>query len=431
MIGHELGEVLHRFLPSGRVVELLQTFRHTLDTGEPYIVPERLADRHDRERPEYYEWQLHRTPLPDGRNGVVCYFRDITQQVQTRLAVEESEERFRTLANNMAQLAWMADATGCMFWYNQQWFDFTGTASAEMRNADWQRIVHPDYCGRVIERLGRLCEVRTVWEDTFPMQRSDGIYRWFLSRVQPIRNREGKIIRWLGTHTDITEQTLARERIALLLTREQVARQEAEKANRLKDVFMALASHELKTPLNAICGWARLMSAGLLEADKHPHALKVIHQNAAMLAQLVDDMLDVSKIATCTQIYHTWTITSVLSYGRELGGLVLSDGSRGEPSRRFPGRTPDQDVGKMRRVHGAARRPWFRPPAIVCCEGQGEHLGAASRMGGDRIPIVLCGDGRPAVRGTACDQEEITEGEIEGYRIGRSPICRCYRKVAP
>ena len=75
--------------------EVVRIFRHTLETGEPFFTPERAEFRIDRGVIEYYEWRLDRIPLPDGRNGVVCYFRDISAQVKARKAIEESREALR------------------------------------------------------------------------------------------------------------------------------------------------------------------------------------------------------------------------------------------------------------------------------------------------------------------------------------------------
>ncbi len=86
---------------------MVQKFRHTLETGEPYIVPEHIGERLDRGTREIYEWQINRIPLPEGGYGVVCYFRDISRQVEAREAIAASEQRLR-LATEAAQLGYLA-----------------------------------------------------------------------------------------------------------------------------------------------------------------------------------------------------------------------------------------------------------------------------------------------------------------------------------
>ncbi|HEY7519914.1 MAG TPA: ATP-binding protein [Methylomirabilota bacterium] len=90
LIGRDFDEVIHILWAKPYADEVVRLFRHTLETGEPYFTPERIEQRLDRGVTEYYEWRINRIPLPDGRHGVVCYFRDISGEVQARLAIAES-----------------------------------------------------------------------------------------------------------------------------------------------------------------------------------------------------------------------------------------------------------------------------------------------------------------------------------------------------
>ena len=96
LIGRDLGEVIHCLWEKDQADEIVRIFRHTLDTGEPYITPERIENRLDRGMTEYYEWRIDRIVLPDGRFGVVCYFRDITSQVWARVALRASQAQLET-----------------------------------------------------------------------------------------------------------------------------------------------------------------------------------------------------------------------------------------------------------------------------------------------------------------------------------------------
>ena len=116
------------------------------------------------------------------------------------------ERQFRTLANSISQLAWMADSEGYIFWYNDRWYEYTGTTLEEMKGWGWQKVHHPDEVGRVVERIKVAFATGQPWEDTFPLKSKTGEYRWFLSRALPIFDEEGKVARWFGTNTDITEQ---------------------------------------------------------------------------------------------------------------------------------------------------------------------------------------------------------------------------------
>ena len=101
LIGRDFDEIIHLLWPPAVADEQVKRFRHTLETGEPYFVLELFEERIDREVTEYYEWQINRIPLPDGRHGVVCYFRDISERVLAQQKIRESEERYRTLFNSI------------------------------------------------------------------------------------------------------------------------------------------------------------------------------------------------------------------------------------------------------------------------------------------------------------------------------------------
>ena len=131
--------------------------------------------------------------------------RDNSARALAEEALREGEGRFRTLANNIPQLAWMADEKGYIFWYNDRWFDYTGTTLDDVAGWGWQKVHDPNHVKRVVEKITRCFQTGQVWDDTFPLRGKDGKYRLFLSRAVPIRDPDGKILRWFGTSTDISE----------------------------------------------------------------------------------------------------------------------------------------------------------------------------------------------------------------------------------
>ncbi|MGE5660062.1 MAG: PAS domain S-box protein, partial [Actinomycetota bacterium] len=363
-----------------------------------------------------------RSSTPPQPSHAILVALDITERKQAEQELQENELRFRTLADNISQLAWMTDEKGWVFWYNQRWFDFTGTTLEEMQGWGWQKVHHPDYVERVVEKISQCFATGEIWEDLFPLRGKNGEYRWFLSRAVPIRDEQGRVLRWFGTNTDITELRevenalrqseeryrcladsipqlvwisnsegvlldvnqrwtgftglsleqaradgweavvhpedvpvltrqwteaaqrgtpyqaegrmrradgtyrwflhqaipqrneqgqiikwfgtatdidvqkqleLARDR---LLQQEQAAREAAERANRIKDEFLAVLSHELRSPLNPILGWTKLLQSRKFDATRTADALATIERNAKLQTQLIDDLLDVAKI---------------------------------------------------------------------------------------------------------------------------------------
>jgi len=141
--------------------------------------------------------------------------RDLELRVAQRTEeLQASESQFRTLANSIPQLAWIADPDGSVSWYNQRWYEFTGTKFDEMRDAGWQKLIHPEHALRVVSGFARSWAVGNPWEDTFPLRGHDAEYRWFLSRALPIHDSNGRIVRWFGTNTDVTEQRRVQEKMA-------------------------------------------------------------------------------------------------------------------------------------------------------------------------------------------------------------------------
>ena len=134
---------------------------------------------------------------------------------QRRLAL--SEERFRMLADNIDQLAWIAAADGQVEWYNRRWFKFSGIDPAIERTFRGRDLLHPDQAAEVVSAFEAALHRQEPWELTFQLRACDGTYRWFMGRGQPIRDPAGRLVNWVGTNTDITDQREQAEQIRLLL----------------------------------------------------------------------------------------------------------------------------------------------------------------------------------------------------------------------
>lgn len=238
------------------------------------------------------DFSIRAAKLSDDELGALAdSFNAMLDRIQAgHRALQESEERFRTLADNMAQLAWMADEVGRVRWYNKRWYDFTGATPDQAKDRGWENWHDPAHLDRVNERFARSLAAGEVWEDTFPLRGRDGRYRWFLSRAIPIRSPDGRVVRWFGTNTDVTELRIVEEQLVR-------ARDDALRASRAKDEFLAALSHELRTPLSPVL----LLASDAADNDAFsPDARELferIRKNVELEARLIDDLLDLTSIS--------------------------------------------------------------------------------------------------------------------------------------
>jgi PAS domain S-box-containing protein len=387
--------------------------------------------------------------------------------LRAREALRQSQLELRALADSMPQLAWIAEQDGTMVWYNQRWYDYTGTTPEQMAGEGWQRVYAPDCLPAMIAHWDQSRRDGSTFELEVPIRSASGEFRWFLTRANPVRSADGSVLRWFGTSTDVDQvkrvQEALRDETAVLelvnrtgaalasqrdlgpllqdvidaatsisgarfgaffyhstnsagealvlhtlstgaagaFTRfaepratalfgpsmrgegavrcddvsldpryginsphqgvppghppvrsylavpvalrcgavigclmfghpeagmfserteriisgiaaqaavaidnarlyesERQARAEAERTSQMKDEFLATLSHELRTPLTAILGWAQVLRRGSRgEADLH-RGLQTIERNARAQAQLIEDLLDMSSIAS-------------------------------------------------------------------------------------------------------------------------------------
>ena len=417
-------------------------------------------------RTDYADHDLQRRVL--GMTGVV---QDISTRKSAEDTLRQSEEVLRALANSIPQLAWMAQADGAIVWYNDRWYEYTGTRPEQMAGWGWQSVHDPEVLPLVLQRWNESIRTGNPFDMEFPIRGADGQFRWFLTRVNAVRDRFGHVVRWFGTNTDVdqvkrvqqalrdesnvlellnsTGSALARQRdlrsllqtvtdaatgisgarcgafvyhgndgagepftlttvagaatdefarfgpaaagdgvlryddirtiagyeaippccmrdgqpalrsflsvpvvarsgevlgrmmfghpeaaifterteriiggiaaqaaVAIdntrlyeaaqraaeerkdLLESERLARAEAERTSQMKDEFLATLSHELRTPLSAILGWAQVLRRGTRDTADLQKGLTTIERNARAQAQLIEDLLDMSRITS-------------------------------------------------------------------------------------------------------------------------------------
>ena len=215
--------------------------------------------------------------------------QDISDREANKQALMQREQELKLITEVIPQQIWTASANGKIDYFNQRWLEYTGISLEETVNSGWSIILHPEDSARVWSTWAESVISGNKYNIETRLRGADGVYRWFLVKARPLRNQQGKIIRWYGTNTSITRIKKLEERL-----RQQT--EDLTKANQLKDEFLAIVSHELRTPLNPILGWSQLLAAGKLDPEKTAMGIAIIERNAKLQAQLIDDLLDVSRI---------------------------------------------------------------------------------------------------------------------------------------
>ena len=197
--------------------------------------------------------------------------------------------RFEVLANSLPNLAFIASGEGAIYWFNERWYEYTGTTLEECLNEGWKRTHDPLEVDRVVEKWHNAIALEIPFEMMFPIRRFDGQFRWFLTRAVPIKDRSGRTTHWFGTNTDVHDQHKATLEMSS-------ARDQAERASRLKTAFLANMSHEIRTPLGVIIGFADLLGASDIQGEDKDKYVAILKRNGEQLGRLINDILDLSKV---------------------------------------------------------------------------------------------------------------------------------------
>ncbi len=209
-----LGKPLRDALPeiNGQgFIELLDKVR---SSGEPFIgrAQKVMLTRGARTPEEAFcDFVYQPVPGPDGRTeSILVVAFEVTGLVNAKLEAEAarrraeaSERGLKTFIDNLPELAWTALSDGHIDYYNQRWYDYTGTTYEEMQGRGWEKLHDPQLLPKVVERWKHSLEKGEPFEMEFTLRGADGVARWFLTRIVPSRDASGKIIRWFGTNTNI------------------------------------------------------------------------------------------------------------------------------------------------------------------------------------------------------------------------------------
>ncbi|WP_240787005.1 PAS domain-containing hybrid sensor histidine kinase/response regulator [Ramlibacter rhizophilus] len=254
--------------------------------GEAVRIPAIRYDPAEIGKPGLARWvEATARPIitPDGRVAeVLLIHEDVTERLTAERQLRESEAQFRTIADAMPQMVWSTLPDGQADYHNQQAYEFTGMPAATLDGERWAEILHPDERRATWDRWRHSLETGEPYETECRLQHRSGEYRWVLVRALPVRNEAGDVVRWMGTCTDIHEHKRMRDELLA--------------SNRRKDDFLAMLAHELRNPLAPISTAAHLLQTSASDPAKVQHSAQVIERQVRHMTELVDDLLDVSRV---------------------------------------------------------------------------------------------------------------------------------------
>ena len=228
---------------------------------------------------------------------IIGLTEDIDERHKAEEALRESEARFRFMAEYMPPKVFTANARGDLTYLSPQWTAYTGLDFADMSFDDWTQTIHPD------DREDNMRAWRQVMKTGEPfyfehrLRRADGTYRWHVSRAHALRDKHGAIVEWIGSATDIEELRESRDlQDRLRIVAEQ--REQLLATNRLKDEFIMLASHQLRTPATGVKQYVGMLLEGYSDAltDDQRQLLQRAFESNERQIKIVDDLLKVARV---------------------------------------------------------------------------------------------------------------------------------------
>ncbi|MBD2096360.1 PAS domain-containing protein [Trichocoleus sp. FACHB-591] len=293
---------------------VVAAIHQAIETGQEYVAEYRVHTATGEQR-----WLVARGRVEYGADGTPLAFpgalADITDRKQAEAAWRESENRLR-LALESAELGiWdFNPITGVLQWDDQCKAAFGLSPESEINYDVFLSGLHPEDRERTDQIVQFALNPESNGEYDIEYRTiglEDGVARWIAAKGRAFFNPAGIACRFIGTVLNISEKKRAEAEREHLLRREQAARVAAEQANRIKDEFLAVLSHELRSPLNPILGWTRLLQNGKLDATRQAEAIATIERNAKLQSQLIEDLLDIARIMQ-GKLALTATPTSLL-----------------------------------------------------------------------------------------------------------------------
>jgi PAS domain S-box-containing protein len=326
------------FPESRQVVEPL--FRKVLETQIPYYGNEvpRVLHRRGKVDTAYFNFVYQPLKASDGTlSGIMIVAHEVTREVEAKYKLQESEQKFRLLADSMPQFIWTGDPEGNLNYFNRSVFEYSGLTFEQMKGHGWIKIIHPADRVANVEKWKASIQNGVSFHFEHRFRRRDGQYRWQLSRALPQKDVYGKIQMWVGTSTDIHDQKTVTKRLeAQILERTKELNQineQLKKTNQELEQFAYIASHDLQEPLRKIQTFSNILQNNIHDNTYVEKYFSKIDSSARRMGDLIKAVLNYSRLADApTEFEETdlnLVLESVLSdlelLIEEKNGIIQSD----------------------------------------------------------------------------------------------------------
>jgi PAS domain S-box-containing protein len=281
-----VGKPIRQGIPELAGQPFLGYLDEVLRTGQAYEARgelSRLSRSPDGSVEDVY-WDFVYAPLRDGdgeTSGVLVSGFDVTAQIRAAqelarvlAATEASERQFRELVENLPDLAWTARPDGFIEYYNHRWYEYTGTTLEDMQGWGWTAVHDPTKLNDVMERWQQCIRDGEPFEMEFPLRGADGAFRWFLTRVRPLRDAEGRIVRWFGSNTNIDER---------------------RRHDAFKETFVGVLGHDLRGPLSTILTTSRVLAMRQDTPDEIRKRLERVTFSGVRMQRMIEQLLDLTR----------------------------------------------------------------------------------------------------------------------------------------
>jgi len=282
--------------PGQRTAGLFDRYVDLVETGRPLVLDEVEIHSEIADATRWFDFRGVKVG-----DGLSLTWRDVSERVRARAAVEESEEHYRLLAENASDVVFQGSPEAVIQWVSPSIADVLGGSADDYVGRHVSALIHPEdvaamqAASRGVNQGDRVSYRARVQGPTGE--------RWVEVTAKPVRDADGAVIARVGSIRDVHEQVLAElaleesERSAReLAARYEVARNEALEANLAKTAFLSRMSHELRTPLNSILGFGQLLEMGVLDEVEQRDALRTMRRAGQHLLHMIEEILDISRI---------------------------------------------------------------------------------------------------------------------------------------